>query len=130
MSLAPAIAGAAAVASATPAPDALLLAFALATACIEVPVWFVCGHRRPGECLWFFLINIMSNMLLNEWLAILQERHFTLGLAAGELTVIALESLLFLACYPKNRPAGIFSLAALTNGVSFISGCLWFSVGS
>lgn len=59
-------------------PDALvtgtplgwwLLAPALLTAAVETPVFWLCGYRRPRQCLWFAGGNLLSNLLLNEFLA-------------------------------------------------------------
>ena len=44
-----------------------LLDAALATAAIETPIFWLCGYRRAAEWRWFFVVNIVSNLLLNEF---------------------------------------------------------------
>ncbi|MBO5490349.1 MAG: hypothetical protein J5960_02820 [Desulfovibrio sp.] len=59
-------------------PDALvtgtplgwrLLVPALLTAAVETPVFRLCGYRRARQCLWFVGVNMLSNLLLNEFLS-------------------------------------------------------------
>lgn len=46
-----------------------LLLPALLTAALETPVFWLCGYRRARQCLWFAGVNILSNLLLNEFLS-------------------------------------------------------------
>ena len=45
-----------------------LLIPAFLTAAIETPVFWLCGYRKVRQCLWFAGINIVTNLLLNEFL--------------------------------------------------------------
>ena len=44
------------------------LAAALITVIIEVPLFYFCGYRKPKELAGFAVVNIISNLLLNEFL--------------------------------------------------------------
>ena len=44
------------------------LLVALLTVLIEVPLFFFCGYRKPKELASFAVVNIISNLLLNEFL--------------------------------------------------------------
>ena len=44
------------------------LTVALLTVLIEVPVFYFCGYRKPKELAGFAIVNIISNLLLNEFL--------------------------------------------------------------
>ena len=45
-----------------------LLQFALMTVIIEVPLFYLCGYRRFKDCLYFAGVNVVTNLLLNEFL--------------------------------------------------------------
>lgn len=104
-----------------------LLDAALATAVIETPIFWLCGYRRAAEWTWFFVVNIVSNLLLNECLA---ELPWTLPYAAavllGEVFVVLLE---YALCGYTVREKGgkrLFRVLLLTNAVSFLAGVIFF----
>ncbi|MBO6236149.1 MAG: hypothetical protein J6N22_05455 [Schwartzia sp.] len=104
-----------------------LLDAALATAVIETPIFWLCGYRRAAEWSWFFVVNIVSNLLLNEFLA---ETPQTFPYAAvvllGEVFVVLLE---YALCGYMVRDKGgkrLFRVLLLTNAVSFLTGVIYF----
>lgn len=102
---------------------------ALLTAGIETPLFYLFGYRRIGDCLWFALINIMSNLLLNDVLrAAPLELCFWGMMLSGEFTVVVLEFALCLCLMPSVRPSGngrLFLAVFCTNLVSFLCGVVW-----
>ncbi|MCR4665764.1 MAG: hypothetical protein K5657_00520 [Desulfovibrio sp.] len=77
----------------------LLLAPAFLTAAIETPLFWVLGFRRLHECLWFFVVNIVSNILLNEFLLTAAGTpHYNLLVAVCEGVVLLLEFALCRFC--------------------------------
>ena len=59
------------------------LVVALLTVLIEVPVFYFCGYRKPKELAGFAVVNIVSNLLLNEFLE--QDRNRILLTGIGWL---------------------------------------------
>ena len=104
-----------------------LLDAALATAVIETPIFWRCGYRRAAEWIWFFAVNIVSNLLLNEFLAE-TPRNFPYAAAVllGEIFVVLLE---YALCGYTVRGRGgkrLFRVLLLTNVVSFVAGVIYF----
>ncbi len=100
---------------------------ALATAVIETPIFWLCGYRRSVENAWFFVVNIVSNLLLNEFIGA-TPRNFPYPCAVllGELFVVLLE---FALCGYAVREKGdkrLFRVLLLTNAVSFLAGVIYF----
>ena len=73
------------------------LTAALLTVLIEVPLFFFCGYRRPKELAGFAVVNIVSNLLLNEFLEQDPFAWYWMSVVLGEITVILLE--FCLCCY-------------------------------
>ena len=69
-----------------------LLMPALLTAAIETPVFRLCGYRTARQCLWFAGVNIVTNLLLNEFL-MTQAGNAQYGrlVPACEIVVVLLE---------------------------------------
>ena len=104
-----------------------LLDAALATAVIETPIFWLCGYRRKTEWIWFFVVNIVSNLLLNEFLdAMPRTFSYLLAVLLGEIFVVLLE---FALCGYAVREKGgkrLFRVLLLTNAVSFLAGVIYF----
>ena len=104
-----------------------LLDAALATAVIETPIFWLCGYRRAAEWTWFFVVNIVSNLLLNEFLS---ETPRTFPYAAavllGEIFVVFLEYALCGYAVRDKGGARLFRVLLLTNAVSFAVGVIYF----
>ena len=104
-----------------------LLDAALATAVIETPLFWLCGYRRAAEWTWFFAVNIVSNLLLNEFLAE-TPRNFPYAAAVllGEIFVVLLEYALCGYAVRERGGARLFCVLLLTNVVSFVAGIIYF----
>ena len=100
---------------------------ALATAVIETPIFWLCGYRRSVENVWFFVVNIVSNLLLNEFLS---ETPRTFPYAAavllGEVFVVLLEYALCGYAVREKGGKRLFRVLLLTNAVSFLAGVIFF----
>ena len=101
----------------------------LLTAAIETPLFALCGYRDIADCLWFAVINIMSNLLLNDFLnaAPLDECFWGIMLA-GELAVVAVEFALCCCLIPHSRAVSsrrLFLTVLWTNTASFLCGVAW-----
>ena len=92
---------------------------ALATAVIETPIFWIFGYRRAAEWLWFFIVNIVSNLLLNEFLAASPQ---SLPYPCAVLLEFAL------CGYAVREKGGkrLFRVLLLTNAVSFLAGVIYF----
>ncbi len=108
-----------------PRPEFLLAA--AATALIETPVFRLCGCRKPRELSFFAAINIVSNLLLNEFLAeAASGMGQVLSVILGEAFVLALEYVLCGYGVESFRGRRLFRVLLLTNAVSFLTGELFF----
>jgi hypothetical protein len=107
---------------------------ALLTAAIETPLFYLCGYRDMADCLWFAVINIMSNLLLNGFLdAAPLEECFWGIMIAGELAVAAVEFALCRCLIPPRRAGGGLRLLLTvfwTNTASFLCGVAWAFLAS
>ena len=100
---------------------------ALATAVIETPLFWIFGYRRAAEWLWFFIVNIVSNLLLNEFLAESpQSLPYPCAVLLGEIFVVLLEFVLCGYVVEEKRGANLFRVLLLTNAVSFLAGVIYF----
>jgi len=100
-----------------------LVFYALATIFIEVPIFFLCGYRQSQDVIYFAIVNLISNFLLNEFL---QTTDFSIEIIlVGEILVIALE---FMLCsyWIKRNQLKLLKVIFLTNFVSFSIGLLMF----
>ena len=98
-----------------------LIFYALATIFIEVPIFFLCGYRQSQDVIYFAIVNLVSNFLLNEFL---QTTDFSIEIIlVGEFLVVALE--FFLCSYwIKENQLKLLKVIFLTNFVSFSVGLL------
>ena len=104
-----------------------LLDAALATAVIETPLFWLCGYRRAAEWTWFFAVNIVSNLLLNEFLAETPRNFpYTAAVLFGEIFVVFLEYALCGYAVRDKGGARLFRVLLLTNAVSFAAGVIYF----
>ena len=96
---------------------------ALLTATIEMPLFFLFGYRKVKECLYFFGVNIVSNLLLNEFLYSVDDYLFLL-LIIADIFVVALEFLLCSYIITPNKK--LLKILILTNMTSFFLGAVFF----
>ena len=104
-----------------------LFAVALLTVLIEVPLFYFCGYCKPKELAGFAVINIISNLLLNEFLEQDPFEPYWLAIVLGEIAVILLE--FCLCCYfIKSDRKKLFKTLALVNVCSVVLGeiLFWF----
>ena len=102
------------------------LGFALLTAAIETPVFWLCGYRRAFQCLCFAGVNIVTNLLLNEGLASQAGLgHYEQAVAVGEALVLAAEFALA-RCFTQGSAGRLFLTVAATNLASFLAGIVLF----
>ncbi len=104
-----------------------LLTVALLTVLIEVPLFFLCGYRKPKEMAGFAVVNIISNLLLNEFLEQDPFDLYWVAVVLGEIAVILLE--FCLCCYfVQGDRKKLFRVLALVNVCSVILGeiLFWF----
>ena len=105
-----------------------LLDAALATVVVETPIFWLCGYRRATECLWFAVVNIVSNLLLNEFIAgTPRPVPYPAVVLLGEFFVVALE---FALCgyAVREKGAKLFRVLLLTNAASFLAGLAYFLI--
>ena len=103
------------------------LAAALLTVLIEVPLFFICGYRKPKELAGFAVVNMISNLLLNEFLEQDPFDAFWVAVILGEIAVILLE--FCLCCYFIQRDRKkLFRTLVLVNVCSVLLGeiLFWF----
>ena len=104
---------------------------ALATMCIETPLFWLWGYRRVRGALAFAATNLMSNLLLNEFIRTLPprlvwERFWEVAIPC-ELAVVALEFCLCRCLSPDARGGGRLLLVLFgTNLASFLTGLIWY----
>ena len=102
-----------------------LVAVALLTILIEVPLFYLCGYRKPKELAGFAVVNIVSNLLLNEFLDQMPSGGFWIAVILGEIAVILLE--FCLCCYfIKDDRKKLFKTLALVNVCSVVLGEILF----
>ena len=106
---------------------------ALITIAIETPLFWLAGYRRGRDALAFAAINLMSNLLLNEFVRTLPphlvwNRFWEIAIP-GELVVVALEFCLCRCAVPDAR-GGLRLLLVVfgTNLTSFLAGVLYAPV--
>ena len=102
-----------------------LLLFALLTVLIEVPIFWLCKYRTLKAVSVYTLVNIVSNLLLNEFL-IFQDFYGYSVIFLGEITVVFLEYCLCRCLLKITEPLKLFFVVLLTNVVSFTTGVLIF----
>ena len=97
----------------------------LITVLIEVPLFYFCGYRKPKELAGFAVVNIISNMLLNEFLEQAPFNWYWMGVVLGEIAVIMLE---FCLCryFIQGDRKKLFKTLVLANVCSVVVGFLLF----
>jgi len=104
--------------------DTRLLEVALLTIVIEVPVFYLCGYMAIKQLAAFALVNLVSNLLLNEALPIYTPTFsYWLTLAVGEALVVVLEFVLMLHIIEVQKYK-LFKSICLTNIISIILGLI------
>lgn len=96
---------------------------AILTATIETPLFFLFGYRKVKECLYFFCVNIVSNLLLNEFLYSIDDYIFE-SVIAAEIVVILIEFSLCSYFVTPNRR--LLKILIYTNLTSFLLGMIFF----
>ena len=106
--------------------DSDLLLAAFWTIVIEVPLFFLCGYRNKKQLLYFALVNLVSNLMLNGFLET-ADYNFELSVLAGEIVVVLLE--FCLCCYfVKENRKKLFKTLVFTNAVSCLAGLAYFFI--
>ncbi|MBR4908874.1 MAG: hypothetical protein IKZ43_07680 [Acidaminococcaceae bacterium] len=102
-----------------------LVAVALLTVLIEVPLFYFCGYRKAKELAGFAMVNMVSNMLLNEFLEQMPSGGFWIAVILGEIAVILLE---FCLCsyFIKGDRKKLFKTLVLMNVCSVVLGEIFF----
>ena len=98
-----------------------LLKYALLTVMIEVPLFYLCGYRRFGDCLYFAAVNIVTNLLLNEFLTLTDAALYWKIILPCEITVVILEFVLCSYRFAENRRK-LLTVITFTNAASFLTG--------
>ncbi len=100
-----------------------LIVYALATALIEVPIFFLCGYRTAKDLILFAAVNLISNLLLNDFLSSVAQDWLIIFFS--ELTVLILE---FVLCSYWLKPSlKLLKVLILTNATSYICGLIYFA---
>ena len=102
-----------------------LLKTAFLTAAIEVPLFHICGYRSIKDCIYFAAINLVSNLLLNEFLAKVETENYWTIVAVCEIFVVILE---FILCryWIKTDSKRLLKVLIFTNLVSFLTGVVYY----
>ena len=102
-----------------------LLKIAFLTAAIEVPLFYICGYRNVRDCIYFAAVNLVSNLLLNEFLAEAETENYWLVVTICEIFVVILE---FILCkyWIKTDSKRLLKVLIFTNLVSFLSGVVYY----
>ena len=101
------------------------IAVALITVLIEVPLFYFCGYRKLKELAGFAAVNIISNLLLNEFLEQMPSQGYWMAVVLGEFAVILLE---FYLCsyFIRGDRKKLFKTIALVNVCSVVLGYILF----
>ena len=101
------------------------IAVALITVLIEVPLFYLCGYRKPKELAGFAGVNIISNLLLNEFLEQAPSSWYWTAVILGEIAVILLE---FCLCryFIRGDRKKLFKSLVLVNVCSVVLGYILF----
>lgn len=99
-----------------------LLEFAALTVLIEVPLFYLCGYRKGGDCLYFAAVNVVSNLLLNEFLSVTDATSYWRIILPCEVVVVLLEFVLCTYRFEARRK--LLGVLIFTNATSFLIGLL------
>ena len=104
-----------------------LLQFAFMTVLIEVPLFYICGYRKLKDCVYFAAVNIMTNLLLNEFLETVGYDNYWTIVCICEVFVVLLE---FALCsyWLNTDNKKLFKVITFTNFVSFLAGVIYYIV--
>ena len=102
--------------------DTQLFQFAALTVLIEVPLFYLCGWRKLSDCLYFAGVNVVTNLLLNEFLE-LTALPYSQIIIPCEVIVVLLEFVLCSYRFTENRRK-LFGTLIFTNAVSFLAGII------
>lgn len=98
--------------------------FALLTVLIEVPLFYLCGWRKFGDCLYFAAVNVVTNLLLNEFLMATDAEFYWQIVLPSEVVVVMLEFVLCTYRISDNRRKLLATLI-FTNAASFLAGLVF-----
>lgn len=105
-----------------------LLETALNTAIIEVVVLYLLSYRNRKVLSCFFVTNIVSNILFNEFLMTDFLPELYANIFVGECLVLILEYCMMLYVVPERKSRLLLSLL-VTNGASLAVGLLYINEG-
>ena len=97
---------------------------ALLTVLIEVPLFYLCGYRRFGDCLYFAAVNVVTNLLLNEFLSTTDAEFYWQTVLLSEVVVVILEFVLCTYRIGDNRKK-LLATITFTNAASFLTGLVF-----
>lgn len=97
-----------------------LLEPALLTVLIEVPLFWLCGWRKFFDCAYFAGVNVVTNLLLNEFIAATDGALWWEIILPSEIFVVLSE---FVLCgYRFDMTKKLFVVLVFTNAASFFAG--------
>ena len=104
-----------------------LLETALLTVVIEVPIFYICGYRNFKDCVYFAAVNIVSNLLLNEFISEIDSENYWTVAIICEVFVVILE---FVLCsyWIKINKKRLLKVLIFTNLTSFLSGVVYYTL--
>lgn len=101
---------------------------AIFTALIETPIFYFAGYKNFRECSCFAAINIMSNLILNQYLDSMtfagDSIEFMIILFISEIIIVLLEFALCV-CVNIDMTRKLFMTLIFTNLASFITGLIY-----
>ena len=109
--------------NATQSDDLLQIAFI--TAAIEVSIFYLCGYRNIKDCIYFVAVNIISNLLLNEFLHQVNVYDIWVVVIICEIFVVMLEFALCSYWIETDRKR-LLKVLIFTNLTSFLCGIIFY----
>ena len=104
-----------------------LFTTAFCTVFIEVLLFYMCGYRNLKDCIYFSAVNIISNLLLNEFLSKIPNENYWSVVLACEVCVVLLEFALCSYWIESDRKR-LFKVLVFTNCVSFLTGVIYYFI--
>ena len=100
---------------------------AFLTMFIEVPLFYICGYRNIKDCTYFAAVNLVSNLLLNEFLTEVETESYLAVVLLCEVFVVILE---FVLCgyWIKTDEKHLMKVLIFTNLISFLSGIVIYYI--
>ena len=100
---------------------------AFLTMFIEVPLFYICGYRNIKDCIYFGAVNLVSNLLLNEFLTEVETENYVTVVLLCEVFVVILE---FILCsyWIKTDKKHLMKVLIFTNLISFLSGIIIYYI--